>query len=301
MNLHVYSSLTIQYRRSSYNYSTGTIRYQYIYRCFCYDHRPLPQARAIHNTAIILVCMTQVTIQCTYMCQLHRHEPYQHYTWKLYPNGGYEPYTLGSRVPVDLFDLLNCCTTVHVPMALDLDLLHMCRQYWTAIPELLNQVGFDYMYRLCLQHGCGKVKRGVRVAPKLRCSIGQILIVPFQQDDYSLVARISSGWSLTVTTTCSGTINLFINIILLSRRSPRSLGDIRYESVPTLTAISSTSCAAQSLRTMVALSMLFLISDLPTISVEDLPRGQQRLESALIRIRLMTIKIWNGTAELIRY
>ena len=31
MNLHVYSSLTIQYRRSSYDYSTGTIRYQYIY------------------------------------------------------------------------------------------------------------------------------------------------------------------------------------------------------------------------------------------------------------------------------
>ena len=30
-------------------------------------------------------------------------------------------------------------------------------------------------------------------------------------------------------------MNLFINIILLSRRSPRSLGDIRYESVLTLT------------------------------------------------------------------
>ena len=84
-----------------------------------------------------------------------------YYIWKLYPSGRYEPYTLVTSVPVDLLciDLLNCCTAVHVPIALDLQvyrtgrsigLLYMYRQYLTAIPVLLDQVRYDCMHRLCL-------------------------------------------------------------------------------------------------------------------------------------------------------
>ena len=46
--------------------------------------------------------------------------PIVYYIWKLYPSGRYEPYTLVTSVSVDLQDLLNCCTAVHVPIALDL-------------------------------------------------------------------------------------------------------------------------------------------------------------------------------------
>ena len=40
--------------------------------------------------------------------------PIVYYIWKLYPSGRYEPYTLVTSVPVDLLDLLNCCTAIHV-------------------------------------------------------------------------------------------------------------------------------------------------------------------------------------------
>ena len=107
----------------------------------------------------------------------------------------------------------------------------MYRQYQTAIPVLLNQVRYDYMYRLCLQHDCGKAKRGAQIAPKLYCSLGQYSsrLIILQLGGLAAANRLLPPQPVVVYNN-----NLFINILHLSRRSPRSLGDIRYESVLSL-------------------------------------------------------------------
>ena len=84
----------------------------------------------------------------------------------------------------------------------------MYRQYLTAIPVLLDQVRYDCMHRLCLQHDCGIAKRGARIAPKLHCSLGQYLVgrlLYSQADQKQLTARYyhhNQQW-YTITTSSS--------------------------------------------------------------------------------------------------
>ena len=97
----------------------------------------------------------------------------------------------------------------------------MYRQYQTAIPVLLNQVRYDCMYRLCLQHDCGKVKRGAQIAPKLYCNLGQYSsrLIILQLGGLAGANRLLPPQPVVVYNN-----NLFINILHLPRRSPPVLG-----------------------------------------------------------------------------